>query len=108
MRILDWLTGLWNRGCPPGADARSIGLMAREVRELARAALLLGACDGDFAARLLRIQAEMEELEELAARPRFRRLPLAQRLGLRESLTQSRKRLMQTMQAAPAATQRLQ
>lgn len=108
MRFLDWLRGLWNRGGPHGADARSIGLMAREVRELARAVLMLGACDGEMADRIRRIQAEMEELEALASRPRFRRLPLARRQELRDSLTQSRQRLLRTMQAVPAASPRVQ
>lgn len=108
MRILKWLERLWNRNVPSDLDARSIGLLAAEVRELARAVLLLGACDGEYADRIRRILGEIEELETLAAKPRFRRLPLTQRAELRDSLTRSRKRLMRTMQMAPAATERLQ
>ncbi len=108
MRILDWLTRLWKTKGPDDGDQHSIALLAREVRELARAVLLLGVCDGEYADRIRRILGEMEELEAVAAKSRFRRLPAARREELRESLTRSRQRLMQTVQAAPPATELLQ
>lgn len=108
MKILDWLRGKMGKDGRGDADARTLCRLACEVRDLARAVLVLGACDDELAERVRRMQEEMDELAKLASGPRFGRLPLSRRIALREGLDRSRKRLMQTMQAAPAPTQRLQ
>ena len=82
-------------------DPASFRTLARELRELAELAERLWPQHPKFLAKIKRIQSEMAQLDELTARPEFRRLSTEKKLLLRESLIQSRDQLMETVKTAP-------
>lgn len=82
--------------------------LSLELRELASLAERLLPRDHEFYIKLKRIQSEMRQLEDLAAKPEFRRLSPEKRLELKKSLIQSRDQLMETVQTAPSPTDTLQ
>lgn len=114
--MLGWLKAAWRalgerKRVSREISSRAFKEMARELSELAVMAGLIGQAGplGDeFQARLRRIKAEMDQLCILAGRPEFRRLSRKRRLLLRRSLLQSRKKLLETVQNAPAPIDRLQ
>lgn len=89
------------------APATFLSLSA-ELRELAEAVSKIRHETPGFQPRLERIIREMSQLEELASKPEFKRLSTAKRLELRNSLLSSRRQLLESMQAAPPPTDRLQ
>ena len=89
-------------------DPASFRTLARELRELAELAERLWPQHPKFLAKIKRIQSEMAQLDELTARPEFRRLSTEKKLLLRESLIQSRDQLMETVKTAPSPTSTLQ
>mgnify|MGYP001348845368 CR=1 FL=1 len=89
-------------------DPQAFRILAGELRDLARVAERLWPRSHKFYIKIKRIQSEMEQLDQLASRPEFRRLSPEKRLRLRESLIQSRDQLLETVQTAPSPTSRLQ
>jgi hypothetical protein len=55
-----------------------------------------------------RIKSDMDQLEALAARPEFKRLPAERRLEIKKSLVDSRRQLLDSMYQAPPPTTMLQ
>lgn len=82
--------------------------MAEELRELTRVAQEILPGEHAFQTRVRRIREEMEQLDELARKPEFKRLPPQKRLELKQSLVASREQLIETVRTAPAPTETLQ
>ena len=82
--------------------------LSRELRELAEIASRVWPEEPSFQTRIQNIREEMDQLDELTAKPEFRLLPLKKRLELRESLLHSKTQLMDTVSTAPAPTTRPQ
>jgi hypothetical protein len=91
-----------------GLRPEAISALAREVGDLARAAGALGGEKDKLHARLRRIQAEMDQLADLADKKRFRKLSKEKRRQLRDSLHRSREQLLEKVGSAEAPTSRLQ
>jgi len=82
--------------------------LSREMRELAEIACRVWPDEPSFQSRIKSIQEEMDQLDELTAKPEFRMLPLQKRVELRESLLHSKTQLMDTVSTAPPPTTRPQ
>jgi len=82
--------------------------LSGELMELADTASKLWPQEPKFQARITRLKDEMRQLELLAAKPEFRRLPQKKRLELRQSLIQSKQQLLETVRSAPSPTTLLQ
>ena len=82
--------------------------IAREMRELADIAERLWPRQHKHYAKIKRIQAEMDQLDRITAKPQFKRLSVKKRLQLKESLISSREQLIETVQSAPSPTSTLQ
>ncbi|WP_156939541.1 hypothetical protein [Desulfocurvus vexinensis] len=113
MRVLSRLMARWRQWREARRVAREIDPavflhMAAELREIADAASKLWQEDPSFSARARRILDEMDQLERIAQRPEFRRLSPQKRLELRKSLILSRDQLLESMQASPPPTERIQ
>jgi hypothetical protein len=89
-------------------DPRAIQRMAREIRDLAMLAAQLGPRGKDIRALIRNIITEMDRLTELADKPEFRRLSPGKRLLLRQGLLESREQLLESIEATPSPTERLQ
>lgn len=89
-------------------DPRAFLELTAELRDLAEAASKLWQQEPEFQARVRRIKSDMDQLEALAARPEFKRLPAERRLELRRSLADSRQQLLDSMYQAPTPTTTLQ
>ncbi len=89
-------------------DPAAFRRLARELDELAELAQKLLPRQHQYFARLQDIRREMEQLDELASRPEFRRLSAEKRVRLRKNLIQSRDQLIETVQSAPTPTSILQ
>jgi len=89
-------------------DPRSFLELTAELRDLAEAASKLWQQEPEFQARVRRIKSDMDQLEALAARPEFKRLPAERRLELKKSLADSRQQLLDSMYQAPTPTSTLQ
>lgn len=87
---------------------QALAKLAEEVRQLADVADRLEPVEDAFKVRLARIRDEMDQLGRLASKPEFQRLSEDKRQKLREGLLASRKQLMESVQSAPAPTDRLQ
>jgi hypothetical protein len=82
--------------------------LSREMRELAAIARRVWPEEPSFQSRIKSIQEEMDQLDELTAKPEFRLLSLQKRVELRESLLTSKTQLMDTVSTAPPPTTRPQ
>lgn len=82
--------------------------LSRELRELAEIASRVWPEESSFQTKIKNIREEMDQLDELTAKPEFRLLPLKKRLELRESLLHSKTQLMDTVSTAPPPTTRPQ
>ncbi|MFP5223523.1 MAG: hypothetical protein ACLGSA_14625 [Acidobacteriota bacterium] len=82
--------------------------LSRELRELAEIATRVWPQEATFQDKIRSIRDEMDQLDELTAKPEFRLLPLKKRLELRESLLHSKTQLMDTVSTAPPPTMRPQ
>ncbi|GFK94647.1 hypothetical protein NNJEOMEG_02494 [Fundidesulfovibrio magnetotacticus] len=82
--------------------------LSREMRELAEIAARVWPEEPAFQERVRGIREEMDQLDQLTAKPEFRMLPLKKRLELRESLIHSKTQLMDTVSTAPSPTSRPQ
>jgi len=82
--------------------------LSRELRELAEIASRVWPEEPSFQTKIKSIQDEMDQLDELTAKPEFRLLPLKKRLELRASLLHSKTQLMDTVSTAPPPTTRPQ
>jgi hypothetical protein len=89
-------------------DPRAFLELTAELRDLAEAASKLWQQEPEFQARVQRIRSDMDQLEALAARPEFKRLPAERRLELKKSLVDSRQQLLDSMYQAPPPTTTLQ
>ena len=82
--------------------------LSNELRELAEIASRVWPEEPSFQERIRGIREEMDQLDQLTAKPEFRLLPLKKRVELRESLLNSKTQLMDTVSTAPAPTSRPQ
>ena len=103
----------WRRVLEARRKAREIApstflALSAELKELAETVSKLRQTDPGFLPRLQRIKQEMAQLEQLAAKPEFKRLPPAKRQELRDSLLSSREQLLESMQSAEPPTRTLQ
>lgn len=89
-------------------DPEAFRELSTELRDLAEKASKLWLEEPEYQARIKRIKSEMEQLEELTAKPEFKRLSPKKRMELRESLHHSREQLLESMHQAPSPTSRLQ
>lgn len=89
-------------------DPRSFLELTAELRDLAEAASKLWQQEPEFQARVRRIKSDMDQLEALAGRPEFKRLPAERRLELKKSLADSRQQLLESMHQVQPPTTRLQ
>lgn len=82
--------------------------MTAELRTLALSAAQ--ACPGEASVQnvIRTIHQEAEKLAQIASEPTFRRIPSKERLMLRQGLLQSKRQLLESIQAAPAPTHLLQ
>lgn len=89
-------------------DPRTFLELTAELRDLAEAASKLWQEEPEFQARVRRIKSDMDQLEALAVRPEFKRLPAERRLEIKKSLVDSRRQLLDSMYQAPPPTTLLQ
>lgn len=89
-------------------DPRTFLELTAELREMAEAASKLWQQEPELQARVQRIKSDMAQLEALAVRPEFKRLPAERRLELKQSLVESRQQLLDSMHQAPPPTTLLQ
>ncbi|MEW5775066.1 MAG: hypothetical protein AB1916_16225 [Thermodesulfobacteriota bacterium] len=89
-------------------DPQAFLELTAELRDLAEAASKLWQQEPEFQARVRRIKSDMDQLEALAARPEFKRLPAERRLEIRKSLADSRQQLLDSMYQVPPPTTTLQ
>jgi predicted nuclease with TOPRIM domain len=82
--------------------------LSGELKDLADKASKLWLEEPRYQARIKRIKAEMEQLEELTAKPEFKRLSPKKRMELRQSMHQSREQLLESMHQASSPTSRMQ
>ena len=111
--MLNWLKHTWNslltrRHMARDTNPRAFQDLSREVRELAEIAARVWPREPSFQQKIQNIREEMDQLDELTAKPEFRLLPLAKRVELRESLLLSKTQLMDTVSTAPPPTTRPQ
>lgn len=111
---------MWNRICRFWKKMQAQSRLRREVspdsfratteelRDLAALAGRLWPSDHEFQRRIRRIVDEMEQLDQLTSKREFNNLTLEKRMELKESLLESRKQLMETVQSAPPPTDRIQ
>jgi hypothetical protein len=86
----------------------AIRILAGELRELARAAEMFANEEAAPIDRIKRIQSETGQLIELTGKAEFRKLSVQRRLELHESLVDSKRHLLNTMQETPVATDVIQ
>ena len=89
-------------------DPRTFKTMAGEIRDLALLASQLSPRGKDIQTLIRNIIIEMDRLADLADRPEFRRLSTGKRLLLRQGLLESREQLLESIESAPAPTERMQ
>jgi hypothetical protein len=111
--MLQWMRNLMERYREQRQAARDIEpetfrRLTWEILDLARVAATLGSGDRRLQKKVQRITREMEQLGKLATKPEFKRLSSRKRHALRRSLLASRSQLLETVQAAPTPTSRLQ
>lgn len=110
--MLKWLKHKWLKFIAQRRLAREIDPMvfkaiAKEVKDLTR---VVESCARERMSidRIEQIRGEMEQLEQLTSKPEFKRLPPERRLKLKESLLQSKKQLMDSVNTASPPTNLLQ
>lgn len=103
-----WKSFLQARRLAREIEPKTFLELSSELLELADAASKLWHNEPKFQNRLRRIREEMEQLEDLASKPEFRRLSPQKRLELRDSLLSSRDQLLETMNSAPSPTTTIQ
>lgn len=111
--MFDWFKRSWNtllkrHSLARETDPKAFQDLSREVRELAEIAARVWPREPSFQQKVHNIREEMDQLDELTAKPEFRRLSLSKRAQLRESLLQSKTQLMDTVSTAPPPTSRPQ
>lgn len=89
-------------------NPRTFKAMATEIRDLALLASQLSPRGKDIQKLIRNIIIEMDRLSALAERPEFRRLSTGKRLLLRQGLLESREQLLESIESAPAPTERMQ
>jgi type I site-specific restriction-modification system R (restriction) subunit len=89
-------------------DPESFRELSMELQELADKASKLCLHEPSFQAKLKRIKVEMEQLDDLASKPEFKRLSPKKRMELRASLMHSREQLLEHLHQAPSPTQTIQ
>lgn len=111
--MVAWLKRMFSSLVSRRRIARDTGPVAfqtlsKEMRELAEIASRVWPDEPSFQSRIKSIQEEMDQLDELTAKPEFHMLPLQKRVELRESLLHSKTQLMDTVSTAPPPTTRPQ
>lgn len=107
------LRALWNElreRCKHSREIapRTIRDQAAELRELAEIAERVAPVDAETLVRLRRIRHEMNDLMDLTRRPEFHRIPAQRRLDLHNGIQRTREQILESAQAAPTPTPRLQ
>lgn len=113
MLISDWLKNKIDelkkrRALARQIDPEAFKELTADLKDLADKASKLWLEEPRYQARIKRIKAEMEQLEELTGKPEFKRLSPRKRMELRHSLFQSREQLLESMHQASSPTERLQ
>lgn len=103
-----WYEFLQARRTARAIRPKEFVLLASDLRLLAESASKIRHPEPEFQSRVKRIQDEMRQLEQLADRPEFAKLPREKRLELRKSLILSRQQLIEYMQDAPSPTDVIQ
>jgi len=89
-------------------EPREFLSMAEEIQTMARSAARACPPHTELQSAIQRIHDDAEALARRAVAPDFRRLPLQERMILRQGLVQSRRQLLQSMQCVPSPTRLLQ
>lgn len=108
-----WLRSMWRAWREHREHARAIApqtirALAAELRELTELTERASPVDARALFRLRRIRHEMDTLVHLTRKPEFRRLSVERRLELHHSLSRSLEQVLESAQASPAPTARLQ
>ncbi|WP_031386821.1 hypothetical protein [Desulfonatronum thiodismutans] len=107
--MLSWLKQIWSNY----RDSQEISKqtkpealldLSREVRALAAAVNRFCVNEPRLRTRLMKVEREMQMLEEIIERPNFRLVTPEKRLQLRENLIESREHLLEAVKEAPTAS----
>jgi hypothetical protein len=111
--MFDWIRTIWDElkakcRLNNGLDPHSIRILAHELGDLVQIIRKLLPRQHSFQPKLLQIEKEMIELDQLTTQAAFRRLSHKQKLHLRKSLIQSRDQLIEAASSAPSPTNYVQ
>ena len=111
--MLEWIRTKWEafqgqRRLSSELEPGSIRILAHELAELVQIIRKLLPRQHSFQSKLLQIEKEMTELDQLTSQTAFRRLSYKQKLHLRKSLIQSRDQLIEAARSAPSPTNYVQ
>lgn len=82
--------------------------MVEDIRQMADISGRLWIQDSDFQERVNKIQAEMDQLDNLLAKRSFQALSREKKQQLHKSLQVSREELLKSLRSAPCPTDRIQ
>jgi hypothetical protein len=82
--------------------------MVDDIRQMADVSGRLWIQDSDFQERVNKIQAEMDQLDNLLAKRSFQTLSREKKQQLHKSLQVSREELIKSIRSAPCPTDRIQ
>jgi len=82
--------------------------MVEDIRQMADISGRLWIQDSDFQERVNKIQAEMDQLDNLLAKRSFQTLSREKKQQLHKSLQVSREELLKSLRSAPCPTDRIQ
>lgn len=82
--------------------------MVEDIRQMADISGRLWIQDSDFQDRVNKIQAEMDQLDNLLAKRSFQTLSREKKQQLHKSLQVSREELIKSLRSAPCPTDRIQ
>jgi hypothetical protein len=89
-------------------SSRNFQRMVEDIREMADISGRLWLQDSDFQERVNKIQAEMDQLDNLLAKRSFQTLSREKKQQLHKSLQVSREELLKSLRSAPCPTDRIQ
>lgn len=107
--MFSWLKRIWSKY----RDATEVSRqtkpevlldLSKEIRALAQAVNSFCVNEPKYRDRLLKVEQEMQILEEIIERPNFRLVSPEKRLKLRENLIESREYLLEALKEAPTAS----
>jgi len=82
--------------------------LVEDIRQMADISGRLWIQDSDFQERVNKIQAEMDQLDNLLAKRSFQTLSREKKQQLHKSLQVSREELLKSLRSAPCPTDRIQ